>query len=90
MRWYDWIVRSIAVVAVPMVLHGLYDTFLKKEMNALALTVAVCSFLWLAFQISAWRSLKSTGEHLREWRSLKLAGWLTANGGRDKRGRQSI
>ncbi len=26
MRWYDWIVRSIAVVAVPMVLHGLYDT----------------------------------------------------------------
>jgi RsiW-degrading membrane proteinase PrsW (M82 family) len=55
MRWYDWIVRSIAVVAVPMVLHGLYDTLLKKEMNALALGVAVLSFLYLAFQISRLR-----------------------------------
>jgi hypothetical protein len=37
---------------VPMLLHGLYDTLLKKEMNAVALGVAVLSFLFLAFQIS--------------------------------------
>ena len=55
MHWYDWIVRAIAVVSVPMVLHGLYDTLLKKEMNALALAVAVASFVWLAFQISRLR-----------------------------------
>ncbi len=55
MRWYDWIVRFIAVVSVPMVLHGLYDTLLKKEQNALALVVAAASFVWLAFQISRLR-----------------------------------
>jgi RsiW-degrading membrane proteinase PrsW (M82 family) len=55
MRWYDWIVRAIAVVAVPMVLHGFYDTLLKKDLNAPALAVAVASFVWLAFQISRLR-----------------------------------
>jgi RsiW-degrading membrane proteinase PrsW (M82 family) len=55
LAWHDWLVRSLVVVAVPMVLHGLYDTLLKKEMNALALGVAVLSFLYLAFQISRLR-----------------------------------
>lgn len=51
-NWYEYIPRLVAIVGVPMVLHGLYDTLLKKEMNALALGVAVLSFLFLAFQIS--------------------------------------
>ena len=51
-RWFEYIPRLVAIVGVPMVLHGLYDTLLKKEMNALALGVAVLSFLFLAFQIS--------------------------------------
>jgi hypothetical protein len=37
---------------VPMVLHGLYDTLLKKEMNAWALIPALLSFAFLAYQIS--------------------------------------
>lgn len=52
MSWYDYIPHLVVIVGVPMVLHGLYDTLLKKEMQAGALAVAVCSFLFLAFQIS--------------------------------------
>jgi hypothetical protein len=52
MNWYEYIPRLFVIVAVPMVLHGLYDTLLKKEMNAGALAIAVLSFLYLAFQIS--------------------------------------
>jgi hypothetical protein len=39
------------MISVPMLLHGLYDTFLKKEMNAAALGIALLSFGFLAFQI---------------------------------------
>jgi RsiW-degrading membrane proteinase PrsW (M82 family) len=51
-HWYEYIPRLVLIVGVPMVLHGLYDTLLKKEMNALALGVAALSFVFLAFQIS--------------------------------------
>ncbi|HTU17989.1 MAG TPA: PrsW family glutamic-type intramembrane protease [Gemmataceae bacterium] len=50
--WYEYIPRLYLIVGVPMVLHGLYDTLLKKDLNAGALVVAVLSFLFLAFQIS--------------------------------------
>jgi RsiW-degrading membrane proteinase PrsW (M82 family) len=52
MAWHEYIPRLVVIVGVPMVLHGLYDTLLKKDMNAGALAVAVLSFLFLAFQIS--------------------------------------
>jgi hypothetical protein len=71
MAWHDWLVRSVAVVAVPMVLHGLYDTLLKKEMSAPALGVAAFSFLYLAFQISRLRGVDDQAAHegmLREYR----------------------
>jgi RsiW-degrading membrane proteinase PrsW (M82 family) len=41
----------LRVLAVPMVLHGFYDTLLKKDMNAWALVVALLSFGWLAWHI---------------------------------------
>lgn len=50
--WYEYIPPLFLVVGIPMVLHGLYDTLLKREMNGAALAVAVLSFLFLAFQIS--------------------------------------
>jgi RsiW-degrading membrane proteinase PrsW (M82 family) len=34
-----------------MLLHGLYDTLLKKQMDRAALATAVASFLWMAWQI---------------------------------------
>ena len=76
MRWYDWIVRCIAVVAVPAALHGLYDTLLKKDMNALALAVAVASFCWLAFQISRLRGADdqtAQANMLREYKRRRSA-----------------
>lgn len=50
--WLEFFAALFLIVGVPMVLHGLYDTFLKKEMNAAALGVAVVSFLYLAYLIS--------------------------------------
>src|SRR5439155_8730084 len=46
---------SIVLVSVPMVLHGLYDTLLKKDYHVLALIAAVASFAWLTFQIESAR-----------------------------------
>src|SRR5215471_4607562 len=45
-RW-----RLFKIIAVPMILHGLYDTALKKEMNGLSLLVALFSFCWIALQV---------------------------------------
>ena len=51
MHVLEWIWRMAQVVVVPMVLHGLYDTLLKKDHDALALVTALVSFGWLAWQI---------------------------------------
>jgi RsiW-degrading membrane proteinase PrsW (M82 family) len=54
----DWSTFSVAllrILAVPMVLHGLYDTLLKKDMNLLALTVGAVSFAWFAWQVESAR-----------------------------------
>ena len=48
-RWRDWLAPIIVVIAMPMVLHGLYDTALKREMSGFAMLVAIASFGWLAF-----------------------------------------
>ena len=41
----------LRIIAVPMVLHGFYDTLLKKDMNGWALVVALLSFGWLVMHI---------------------------------------
>ena len=78
--WLDFLFRVLLVVAVPMVLHGLYDTLLKKEMNALALGVAVLSFGYLAFLISRLRgdddeaaNKKMLGEYKKRRKSMGTA-----------------
>jgi RsiW-degrading membrane proteinase PrsW (M82 family) len=47
----------LKAVAVPMILHGLYDTLLKREMNLYALLVAGISFAWMVWQVESARSL---------------------------------
>jgi RsiW-degrading membrane proteinase PrsW (M82 family) len=42
---------ALRVLAVPMALHGFYDTLLKKDMNVWALVVALLSFGWFAWHI---------------------------------------
>ena len=54
--------HSSAPKGRPMVLHGAYDTLLKKEMNSWALLVAGVSFLWLVFQIETARRKDPAGE----------------------------
>jgi RsiW-degrading membrane proteinase PrsW (M82 family) len=43
--------RLILIVLVPMILHGLYDTLLKQDHDAVALLIAALTFAWLMFQI---------------------------------------
>ncbi len=50
-RLYDWILGLLHAFLVPILLHGLYDTLLKREFNAAALVVAAMSFTWLARKI---------------------------------------
>ncbi|MFL5241331.1 MAG: PrsW family glutamic-type intramembrane protease [Gemmataceae bacterium] len=54
-EWYDYVFALFLIIGVPMVLHGLYDTLLKRgEMlqNGMALAVAIATFGWLAFQMA--------------------------------------
>lgn len=47
----DWKELTLVVLislSAPMILHGLYDTMLKRDMPALALVTAIVSFAWLA------------------------------------------
>ncbi len=50
-EWTDFAKSVLQVVAVPMVLHGLYDALLTHNYHLMALGVAVLSFFWLAYQI---------------------------------------
>lgn len=61
-EWFPYCVSVVRMVAVPMVLHGLYDTLLKKEMTGIALVVALASFGWLAWQIEWTRAHEGEAE----------------------------
>jgi RsiW-degrading membrane proteinase PrsW (M82 family) len=55
-QWWRMPIGIVLVIAVPMVLHGLYDTMLKKDLDLLALVVAAASFGFLAWTISRLRT----------------------------------
>jgi protease PrsW len=44
--WYEWFIPALKVLAVSMVLHGLYDTLLKRDMEIAAVLAAAASFAW--------------------------------------------
>jgi hypothetical protein len=54
----DMFAAALVSIAVPAVLHGLYDTLLKKEMPGYALAVAAASFVWLSFVVERARGLE--------------------------------
>ena len=75
MEWYEYFVPLMIFIGVPMVLHGLYDTMLKKSMEPVALAVALASFLFLAFQISRLHSAdedQATSKMLQEYRRRRM------------------
>jgi protease PrsW len=54
--WLNYSVAVLQIVAVPMVLHGLYDTLLKKDLELWALAVGAASFAWFAAQVEMARA----------------------------------
>jgi hypothetical protein len=64
--------RLVILISIPMVLHGLYDTLLTKNMDGLALTVALASFGWLVLMIEAAR--EKEGDVLVEVSNVSLEG----------------
>lgn len=44
--WYEWFVPALKILAISMVLHGLYDTLLKRDMEIAAVLTAAASFAW--------------------------------------------
>jgi RsiW-degrading membrane proteinase PrsW (M82 family) len=57
--WYDFIPRALFLVSISMILHGLYDTFLKRDLNVPALLTALASFAWFAWSVE--RTRRSEG-----------------------------
>jgi hypothetical protein len=53
--FFRWVWSNVPFVAVVMVLHGLYNTFLAQEMEVGALITALVSFGWLGWQIESRR-----------------------------------
>jgi RsiW-degrading membrane proteinase PrsW (M82 family) len=47
----DLIFNVLWIISVPAILHGLYDTLLKRDMSGLALVVAALSFVWLIWMV---------------------------------------
>jgi RsiW-degrading membrane proteinase PrsW (M82 family) len=66
----------VVYMFVPMILHGLYDTLLKKEMTTWALVVALLSFGYLAVQIYRLHGVDTkaaNAEMLREYKRRRKA-----------------
>ena len=53
--WADWLLTMAAIITVPMVLHGLYNTLLKKDFTVIALFIWGACFAWLAYLIESSR-----------------------------------
>jgi len=51
LEWTTYAVAILQILAVPMVLHGLYDTLLKKDLELWALAIGVATFAWFALQV---------------------------------------
>ena len=52
---WTYCANLVLIALIPMILHGLYDTLLKKGMDVFALIVAVASFALLAYLIESMR-----------------------------------
>jgi LSD1 subclass zinc finger protein len=50
-EWYEYPLVAVLFVSGPMILHGLYDTLLKRDMDVAALVVAAVSFVAMGVAI---------------------------------------
>jgi RsiW-degrading membrane proteinase PrsW (M82 family) len=67
--WTSFSLSVLQILAVPMILHGLYDTLLKKDLEVWALAVGAASFAWLVFQVERARGTDAEEKpaHRRAW-----------------------
>ena len=56
MDFINWTMTLMAIIFVPIFLHGLYNTLSKKEHELAALAVAIAAFGWLWWQIKSSRT----------------------------------
>jgi RsiW-degrading membrane proteinase PrsW (M82 family) len=61
----EYLLLLLRVLWVPILLHGLYDTFLKKDMDMAALAVAAASFAWLVWKIEQARAVHDESPKVR-------------------------
>jgi len=47
----QYVLYLLTIVAVPMVVHGFYETLLKKQLDVSALAVVFASLVWMSFKI---------------------------------------
>jgi hypothetical protein len=47
--WYGWFLPILKILGISMALHGLYDTFLKRDLGFPALATAGASFVWFVW-----------------------------------------
>jgi RsiW-degrading membrane proteinase PrsW (M82 family) len=54
---FNWLITLMAVIIVPIVMHGLFNALAKHDLAAASLGVAIASFLFLAYLIrnGRWR-----------------------------------
>ena len=63
--WAEFCPPLLRIVAMPMVLHGLYDTLLKKDMDVWALAVGAATFAWLAWTVESTRGTEEVSAQPR-------------------------
>jgi RsiW-degrading membrane proteinase PrsW (M82 family) len=62
MDWTDWFQPLARFLGIAMILHGLYDTMLKRDMNLGAMIIAIGSLAWLAWLIERTRTEEAEEE----------------------------
>lgn len=50
---FMYFLNAVILLSPAMLLHGLYDTLLKKEMDVWALVIALISFVWLFYMLES-------------------------------------
>jgi RsiW-degrading membrane proteinase PrsW (M82 family) len=57
--YFDWGLTYVAIISVPMLLHGLFNTLGKKGFEKTQVILWAVSFLWLAYLIRSSRKRES-------------------------------
>jgi RsiW-degrading membrane proteinase PrsW (M82 family) len=57
--YFEWGITFLAIITVPMFLHGLFNTVAKKDMPIGQIVLAGAAFAWLAYLIGSSRRRES-------------------------------